>query len=75
MTKLMNKRINIMLDAETKRKLDKLSESSDKSKIIRSLILREWDYQHDSIRVPLISNLSNLDPINEIENRQTGEME
>ena len=56
MTKLMTETVIIKIDEETKSKLDKLAVGSDRSKVIRNLILREWDYQHDSIRVPIIEN-------------------
>ena len=29
----------------------------------------------ETVRVPIVGKLSNIDPINEIENRQTGEIE
>lgn len=60
-------------DAETKSKLEMLSEGSDKSKLLRALVLREWDARNDSIRVPVLGKLSKLNPCNEIENRQEGE--
>jgi hypothetical protein len=81
MTKLMTEIITIKTDPETKAKLEKLSEGSDMSKILRSLILREWDVQHDSIRVPLVGTIGKtgsynghtvIDPETQIEIRQGG---
>jgi len=66
MTQLMTEQINIKLDHETLSKLERLAECSDKSKVIRALILKEWDLQHDSIRVPLVGK------IGRIETRQDG---
>jgi hypothetical protein len=48
------------------------------SKVIRNLILREWDVKNNSIRVPLIGTIGKTieytghTVINEIENRQEG---
>jgi len=55
--KLMTKKILINLDQETESKLNDLSKDSDMSKVIRNLILREWDVKNDCIRVPLIGTL------------------
>jgi hypothetical protein len=55
--KQMTTKILINLDAETESKLNDLSKDSDKSKVIRALILKEWDIKNDSIRVPLIGTI------------------
>ena len=55
--KQMTTKILINLDAETESKLNDLSKDSDKSKVIRALILKEWDIKNDCIRVPLIGTL------------------
>jgi hypothetical protein len=77
----MTTKILINLDAETESKLNDLAKKSDKSKVIRNLILREWDTKNNSIRVPLVGTIGKagsynghtfIDPINEIENRQDG---
>jgi hypothetical protein len=79
--KRMTKKILINLDHETESKLYDLSKDSDKSKVIRALILLAWDVKNDSIRVPLVGKIGQagiydghtfIDPINEIENRQDG---
>lgn len=55
--KQMTTKILINLDAETESKLNDLSKDSDKSKVIRNLILREWDTKNNSIRVPLVGTI------------------
>ena len=55
--KQMTTKILINLDAETESKLNDLSKDSDKSKVIRALILKEWDNKNNSIRVPLIGTI------------------
>ena len=50
--KQMTKKILINLDQETLEKLNDLAKDSNMSKVIRALILREWDVKNDSIRVP-----------------------
>jgi hypothetical protein len=79
--KQMITKILINLDQETESKLNDLSKDSDKSKVIRALILKEWDVKNDSVRVPLIGTIGQagiydghtfIDPINEVENRQGG---
>jgi predicted transcriptional regulator len=57
MTKLMTETVILKVDPETKSKLESLAKDSDKSKVIRSLILREWDTQNDSIRVPIVGKI------------------
>jgi len=55
--KLMTTKILINLDEETKSKLDDLAKYSDKSKVIRYLILQAWDKKNNSIRVPLVGTI------------------
>lgn len=57
MTKRMTEQVLIKFDPETRSKLDNLAEGSDMSKVIRGLILREWDEKNDCIRVPLVGTL------------------
>ena len=57
MTKLMTEKIFIKVDPETKSKLENLAKDSDMSKVLRNLILREWDEKNDCIRVPLIGTI------------------
>ena len=77
----MTEIVTIKTDPETKAKLEKLSEGSDMSKILRALILREWDVQHDSIRVPLVGTIGKagsynghtvIDTVYQEEQRQEG---
>ncbi|MFA5150588.1 MAG: hypothetical protein WC433_06740 [Candidatus Omnitrophota bacterium] len=53
----MTTKILINLDEETKSKLDDLAKYSDKSKVIRYLILQAWDKKNNSIRVPLVGTI------------------
>lgn len=53
MTKVMTQTVIFKTDPETESKLDDLSKDSDRSKVIRALILREWDVKNNSIRVPI----------------------
>ena len=55
--KRMTKKILINLDSETQEKLADLVKDSDQSKVIRALILREWDVKNDCVRVPLIGTI------------------
>ena len=57
MTKRMTEQVLIKFDPETRSKLDNLAEGSDMSKVIRNLVLREWDVKHNSVRVPLVGTI------------------
>ena len=54
----MTKKVIFYADEETRSKLDNLAEDSNMSKVIRNLILREWDVKNNSIRVPIIGKLN-----------------
>jgi hypothetical protein len=46
------------MDEETLGKLRAITgEKGDMSKIVRALILREWDTQFNSIRVPIVGKI------------------
>jgi hypothetical protein len=53
MTKTMTVQVNFKADEETVSKLNDLAKDSDKSKVLRALILFAWDIKNDSIRVPI----------------------
>ena len=72
MEKRMTKKILINLDGETESKLDNLAEGSDMSKVIRGLILREWDDKHNSIRVPVAGKFNSETTFEDIEKMQEG---
>jgi hypothetical protein len=57
MTKLMTETLYLKVDPETKSKLESLATGSDMSKVIRSLILREWDTKNNCVRVPIIGKI------------------
>ena len=66
----MTKKVIFYADEETRSKLDNLAEGSDMSKVIRGLILREWDDKHNSIRVPVAGKLNNHTTIDDFNNLQ-----
>ena len=78
MTKRMTEQVLIKFDPETRSKLDNLAEGSDMSKVIRGLVLREWDDKNNSIRVPLVGTIGKTGSytghkvIEEVEHRQEG---
>ena len=72
MTKRMTEQVLIKFDPETRLKLDNLAEGSDMSKVIRGLILREWDDKHNSIRVPIIGKFNSETTFEDIEKMQEG---
>ena len=72
MPKIMTERLLIKLDKETRSKLDDLAEGSDMSKVIRGLILREWDVKNNSIRVPVAGKFNSETTFEDIEKMQEG---
>jgi hypothetical protein len=51
--KIFSEQVNIKFDPETAAKLKSLATGSDMSKVVRRLVLQEWDRVNDSIRVPI----------------------
>ena len=72
MTKRMTEQVLIKFDPETRSKLDNLAEGSDMSKVIRGLILREWDVKNNSIRVPVAGKFNSETTFEDIEKMQEG---
>ena len=68
----MTKKVIFYADEETRSKLDDLAKDSDMSKVIRGLILREWDVKNNSIRVPIIGKFNSETTFEDIEKMQEG---